>query len=587
MTRPPGPPAAVETIVEAWLEDGAEHVTLTPQGHPAWSWGASTGEGSHLTAGGLTVLVEGDLPAERIARDTKLLVEILDLAERAAEARHRLATVMRFEVPADVDVATTLQSTVDQLAAVLAVDEVTISVETEVGPRTATSAATVADPGRSQEAITSRALPLNRGAGTLSIAGGDDTDSELLEALARRAASAIDLSITYEESIASLRLQNEYELAERVQSRMLPRRSIPQLTGFEIFAESRPARLVGGDFCDFQGGAGRPTFFSVGDVSGKGLPAAILMSMTMATLNNKVEYLPEPTPEAIIARANEDMFSHFTDVGMFATAVVGRLDPESSAVSLANGGHSPVVYKPFGRPPELVVPEGTPLGVLDETFAKDRTLRVAAGDLLVVTSDGLNEQRDSQGEMFGYDRLLATVAALADQPARLIAIGLFSAVRAFAGVAEQDDDQTVLVVRGVPRVTPSFEAELDADLEALRDLPRLLDEAIDRHPGRPAISEDIRTGLELAIHEVLTNIVVHGYDQNPGSITLRFGGDASEIVIDIEDQARAFDPLDAPMPDLETPQVHGYGMFLVRELMDTTEYGRRGQTNHLRLIKHL
>ncbi len=587
MTRPPGPPAAVETIVEAWLEDGAEHVTLTARGHPPWSWGPSSGDGTPLTTSALTVLVEGDLPAARIAHDTKLLVEILDLAESAAEARHRLATVMRFEVPADVDVATTLQSTVDQLADVLAVARVTINVETEVGPRTATSAAPVVDPDRSQEATATRALPLNRGAGTLSIVGGDAINPEILDALARRAASAIDLSITYEESIATVRLQNEYELAERVQSRMLPRRSVPQLTGFEIFAESRPARLVGGDFCDFQGGTGRPTFFSVGDVSGKGLPAAILMSMTMATLTNKVEYLPEPTPEAIIARANEDMYSHFTDVGMFATAVVGKLDPEASSVSLANGGHSPVVYKASGMPPELIAPEGTPLGVLDETFAKDRTLRLATGDVLVVASDGLNEQRDSQGEMFGYHRLLATVEALADQPARLIAIGLFSAVRAFAGGAEQDDDQTVLVVRGVPRTTPSFQAELDADLEALRGLPKLLDEAIARHPGRRAISDDIRTGLELAIHEVLTNIVVHGYADTRGSITLRFGGDTSEIVIDIEDQARAFDPLEAPMPDLDAPQVHGYGMFLVRELMDTTEYGRRGQTNHLRLIKHL
>jgi phosphoserine phosphatase RsbU/P len=279
--------------------------------------------------------------------------------------------------------------------------------------------------------------------------GGDFTspDMKLVQAIAEHAGARIENVLLYQDSLAQTRLQTEMELAHRVQSNLLPQRP-PAIRGLDLWAGSRPAFEVGGDFYDFIAKPGRPFTFTVGDVSGKGMPAALLMAMTRTVTRNTSNGTPVPTPGMVIGHANEDMYEDFNEVSMFATMFVGQYDSEQQELLYANAGHSPVIYCPAGGKAHLLEADGTALGIFPESLSQDQRLYFEPGDLLIVGTDGLNEARNAEDEMFGYGRLVDLVESLAGLPAQSIGNHLYSTVHDFSGGHPQDDDQTVVVVKG-------------------------------------------------------------------------------------------------------------------------------------------
>jgi sigma-B regulation protein RsbU (phosphoserine phosphatase) len=273
-------------------------------------------------------------------------------------------------------------------------------------------------------------------------------ERKLLRVIAEHAAAHLENVLLQETRLARVRLQSEMALAHDVQQSLLPRR-LPQVPGIELAATALPALEVGGDFHDCIVGDSSLTL-AVGDVAGKGMPAALLMGMTRTTLRNATHFLPDATPATIMAQMNTCLYSDFTGVGLFATLFVARYDPASRLLHYANAGHSPVICCPAGGTARLLEADGIPLGVLPDTLVTDCTLPLAAGDLLVVASDGLNEARDSAGTLFGYERLLRLVQSLAPLPAAQIVQQLAHAVTQYRGDSPQDDDQTILVLKGVP-----------------------------------------------------------------------------------------------------------------------------------------
>jgi phosphoserine phosphatase RsbU/P len=278
--------------------------------------------------------------------------------------------------------------------------------------------------------------------------GGDFTspDMKLVQAIAEHAGARIENVLLYQDNLAQTRLQTEMELAHRVQSNLLPQRP-PAIDGLDLWAGSRPASEVGGDFYDFIAKPGRPFTFTVGDVSGKGMPAALLMAMTRAVTRNTSNGTPVPTPGMVIGFANQDMYDDFNDVSMFATVFVGQYDAGRQEFLYANAGHSPVIYCPAGGKAHLLEADGTALGIFPESLSQDQILHFERGDLLVVGTDGLNEARNAHDEMFGYDRLVDLVESVADLPAQEIGDYLYSTVQDFSGGQPQDDDQTLVVIK--------------------------------------------------------------------------------------------------------------------------------------------
>ncbi|MCP4424515.1 MAG: SpoIIE family protein phosphatase [Chloroflexi bacterium] len=273
-------------------------------------------------------------------------------------------------------------------------------------------------------------------------------DIKLARAIADHAGARIENALLYRENLEQAKLQTEMELAQRVQLNLLPH-GMPAVIGIDFWAGSRPALQVGGDFYDFLQLDGRPFIFTVGDISGKGLPAAILMAMTRTVIRSNVHGSFSLTPELVVGRSNEELYDDFTEVSMFATVFVGQYQPQTREMVYANAGHSPVIYCPAGGNARLLEADGTAVGILPTSFSENQRLVFAPGDVLIVATDGLSEAHNEHEEMFGYDRLLTLIESLAEKSAREIAEGLYRSVNAFSAGRPQDDDQTVLVLKGV------------------------------------------------------------------------------------------------------------------------------------------
>ncbi|MCW1968473.1 MAG: SpoIIE family protein phosphatase [Anaerolineae bacterium] len=270
-------------------------------------------------------------------------------------------------------------------------------------------------------------------------------DIKLARSIADRASSAIETALLVADNIAQARLQTEMALAHRIQAELLPKTTaLPDRIALAV--TSTPAREIGGDFYDMQAESDRPFAFYVGDVSGKGTSAALLMAVTRTCIRSQHRYMSHPDPALILDRVNRDLYGDFTDVGMFVTVFYGQYLPKTSELVYANCGHSPVIYLPSDGNPRLLEADSPPIGVMDMTFCSTHQLRFAADDILVITSDGFNEAANSDGVMFGIDRMMASIQTNRHASAQEIVDALIAEVNTFAHGVRQDD-QTVMVIK--------------------------------------------------------------------------------------------------------------------------------------------
>lgn len=262
-----------------------------------------------------------------------------------------------------------------------------------------------------------------------------------------RARDSIRFQLDEIASMASERqkLESELGIARDIQQAMLPpgRTVIGSGVAVEAYAVLKPAKAVGGDFYTFfDQGDGR-LWFVIGDVSDKGVPAALFMARTLTVLGVAAQV--GGTPERALAEASRHLVEG-NDTCMFATVLVGCLDPASGELTLANGGHEhPALLHPDGRREWLAVPGGGPLGFeASDGYALWRG-RLEHGQTLLLYTDGVSEAFDRNDQAFGDERLLAALDPALGAEAQCEA--LLAAVQAFAGDAPQSDDITILALR--------------------------------------------------------------------------------------------------------------------------------------------
>src|SRR5579871_3113908 len=170
---------------------------------------------------------------------------------------------------------------------------------------------------------------------------------KLLRAVAEQGRTHLDNVLLHEEQVAQTRLQTEIELARSVQTRLQPRPPAPQ-PRLDLFGASEAARHVGGDFFDFIIKPKALPLIVIGDVAGKGLPAALVMTMARTAIRSAIS-APLLSPGAIMSHVNDDLYDDFTELGLFTTAFVARYDTDSGELIYANAGHSPIAYYEIGR----------------------------------------------------------------------------------------------------------------------------------------------------------------------------------------------------------------------------------------------
>ena len=244
---------------------------------------------------------------------------------------------------------------------------------------------------------------------------------------------------------AKERLETEMRAARRIQADMLPSPLAGgAASGYELAAALTPARAVGGDLFDhFE--QGQRVFFLVGDVSGKGVGAALFMARAKTLFDAIAATAGDPGE--VLATLNRSLCRQ-NDAGMFVTAVCGVLDVETRQITIATAGHEPaVLIRANGQCETLDIPGGRVLGLLEFGDYPVSTLSLTRNDAIVMYTDGVSEAQNPAGDFFGAERLLASTSRHAVGQAATITAGLLQDVQAFAGTAPQSDDITILTIK--------------------------------------------------------------------------------------------------------------------------------------------
>ena len=237
-------------------------------------------------------------------------------------------------------------------------------------------------------------------------------------------------------------VEQELRVAQRIQHALLPR-DLPELGGWRIAHDYRPAREVGGDFYDFQNLNEGRVGLIVGDVSGKGIPAALVMACTQSVLR-AVAQRPDVSPGRALEEANDVLITYLPP-NMFATCFYGVLDPAEGRLRYANAGHSLPCCWHEGLATELRA-RGMPLGLMPRMNYEEKETTLAPGDGVLFYSDGLIEAHDPQREMFGTPRIERFIGA--HPSAASIIDSLLAELERFTGNEwEQEDDITLLTLQ--------------------------------------------------------------------------------------------------------------------------------------------
>lgn len=270
-----------------------------------------------------------------------------------------------------------------------------------------------------------------------------EEDMELLVAFASAAALRIRNLALMEDTARQRLLDKELDLAHDIQMGMLPR-TFPVRPGLDVAAALRPARSVGGDLYDVVED-GRQVWLLVGDVSGKGVGAALFMAVTKTLFRAIAPGAPAVSD--VVGRVNREL-ARDNDRAMFVTAFAARLDLETGELDYANAGHNPTYrLEAAGGVAPLAGPVDPALGAVEGHEYRGAVLRLRPGDALVAYTDGVVEARSSAGEEFQPRRLESYLAGCRDAPAAAIVDGLIQRVEEHAGDEPQYDDLTVLAVR--------------------------------------------------------------------------------------------------------------------------------------------
>jgi serine phosphatase RsbU (regulator of sigma subunit)/anti-sigma regulatory factor (Ser/Thr protein kinase) len=433
----------------------------------------------------------------------------------------------------------------------------------------------------------------------LSEQGYSVDDRKLLENLAGQAAPALRVAQLVREQEVEIRRRERYEqelqVAQLIQQNFLPK-ELPEHRGWALDAFYRPAREVGGDFYDvFDLPDGRLGVV-VGDVTDKGVPAALVMASTRSVLRASAQRLVEPG--RVLERVNEQLVGDMPP-NMFVTCLYGVLAPGEGHVVFANAGHNlPALHRHTG--PCEVKATGMPLGLLPGMTYEEASFTLQPGERVLLYSDALPEAHDPSGEMYGFPRVLEVVGGhRADE--RLID-RVLTDLQAFTGPGwVQEDDITLLTLRrtgegarhshhggGGQRLLADLTVPSRPGTE--REVAAQVVGAI----GALGLPASRLSSLETAVAEATMNAIEHGnLGDESRPVTIRAWTEGETLVVRITDEGLGGGvPDDVEPPDIEAKlrgeqSPRGWGLFLMRSMVDDLRITHDGHRHALELVVRL
>jgi sigma-B regulation protein RsbU (phosphoserine phosphatase) len=269
------------------------------------------------------------------------------------------------------------------------------------------------------------------------------TDRRTLGLFANQAALALENARLHREALEKQRLEREMELAAEIQRRLLPK-GIPDVPGYEVYGWNRSARQVGGDYYDYLPRGCDRFGFTLGDVSGKGVPAALLVSTLHSSLRLLSDHIE--TGPRFLERVNQHLIESSAP-NKFVTLFLGELERETGQVIYVNAGHNPAFVARADGTTEVLNAGGLPLGLLPNARYHLDGFALGPGDMLCLYSDGVTECASPDDDEYGLERLMALVGARRERPLAEIVEAIDHETNCFARGLPQADDQTVLLLR--------------------------------------------------------------------------------------------------------------------------------------------
>lgn len=386
--------------------------------------------------------------------------------------------------------------------------------------------------------------------------------------------------------------EREMEIGFKIQQTLLLDQPPVDVPGLRVAALTIPSQRIDGDFYIFIRHSDECLDVIVGDVMGKGIPAALLGAATkshflkaLSDLMGRAKNGSLPEPKEIVMVAHGELVRHLIDLDSFVTLVYARFDGIKRSLELVDCGHTGTVHLHSGTGLcEMIHGDNLPLGVREGEIYDQISVPFEPGDLFTFFSDGITEARSAAGVLYGAARLEACVAINGHlQPIELVE-AIRKEVFTYSEASQLTDDLTVVAVKVEERQLPIMQADIEivSDLKCLRDAREFV-----RGFCRGLLDEDGSGALELAVNEAASNVMIHAYQgRSDQRIHLEAEAFPSHVTIRLHHLGDPFDPSTVAPPSLDGSRESGFGAYLISKCVDDVRYYRdeRGR-NCIALVK--
>jgi phosphoserine phosphatase RsbU/P len=381
------------------------------------------------------------------------------------------------------------------------------------------------------------------------------------------------------------RIESELRIASEIQMGMIPKifPPFPDRDDIDLFATLKPAKEVGGDLYDFFID-NEKLYFVIGDVSGKGVPASLLMAVTRSLFRSVAVHMK--TAEKIANSINKAI-AETNESNMFVTLFIGILDLNGGMLDYCNAGHNPPLLSNGKNPFEFIkmIPN-MPAGLFESFEYKGQQMIIEKGTTLFMYTDGLTEAENAAKELYGDDRLQRIV----NEGNYLVAYQLTDAVvedvRQFVNGSEQSDDLTVLTIKYSNIMEKSI--KIDNKIDEISRLSQFTEQVC----SELRLDPELTMKIVLALEEAVSNVILYAYPKEENAaIDISFRILNGNLIISITDQGKEFDPTKGGEVDIslsadERP-IGGLGIFLIKQIMNEVEYKRIAGSNVLTMKKNI
>ncbi|MBO7573413.1 MAG: SpoIIE family protein phosphatase [Bacilli bacterium] len=377
--------------------------------------------------------------------------------------------------------------------------------------------------------------------------------------------------------------KTELEVAKEIQLATLPG-EIATSKDIEIVAELKAAKEVGGDFYDYFKIDDNHTAIVIGDISGKGVPAAMFMMKTITCFKNFVA--PNKKPSQILKEVNATLYDN-NHMNMFVTCFLAILDKRTGELEFANAGHNPPIIGSNFKYHYLKCNPGFVLGGLKDAFVVDEKITLGHGESITLYTDGVTEARNEKGGFYGEERFLNFFNSRDFTCLVEVHHALKDDIAKFTDNYEQSDDITVISLKYQGEDCVYLEKSFDAKME---NIPSAL-QVVEQFCDEQKVIADFKNNLLVVADELYSNIVKHGYNNQGGEVFTRllFNKDKNEFVMTVIDRAHPFNQLEvnnSPVAgEAGKTQVGGLGILIVKKIMSQYAYDRINNKNILVLRK--